>query len=391
MNSKHWIEPIPDRHSASQQPWYEVTNVDEVASPALLVYPERVETNVKRMVALAGSPDRLRPHVKTHKMSEVVRLKLAAGVTKFKAATIAEAEMTAEAGARDILLAVQPVGPTVKRLTRLVESFPSCKFACLVDNMETLHEMTDNWSRRPSRLPVWLDVNVGMNRTGVVPGLAATEIVQSLLASESLELAGLHVYDGHLHVTDVQELKAMFDASLSPFWEWYTSLDSELGVQLTIAAGGTPTSALWQEVSLLREVAVETGAGTTVFWDSGQPTFSPPMDYETAALIMARVISRPTPTSVCLDLGHKAVASEMPWPRVAWLNLRNDGELVTHNEEHLVLNFDRSIDLKCGAVIYGVPTHVCPTVALHQHAHCVQEGRVTTRWKVAARDRELNC
>ncbi len=97
-------------------PWYAIQNADEVPSPALLVYPDRVEENIRRMIALAGGVDRLRPHMKTSKIPEVVRMHLDQGITRYKVATIAEAEMAAAAGAPDVLLAYQPVGPNIGRL-----------------------------------------------------------------------------------------------------------------------------------------------------------------------------------------------------------------------------------------------------------------------------------
>ena len=94
-------------------PWYAISNLDDVSSPALLVYPDRVAENTRRMIAMAGGVGRLRPHVKTHKMAEVIRMQLGLGITMFKCSTIAEAEMVAACGATDVLLAYQPVGPRV--------------------------------------------------------------------------------------------------------------------------------------------------------------------------------------------------------------------------------------------------------------------------------------
>ncbi|MFM8436504.1 MAG: alanine racemase [Planctomycetia bacterium] len=114
--------------------WYRIANESEIPSPALLVYPERIAENLRRMIALAGRADRLRPHVKTHKMPEVIRLCLAAGIDRFKAATIAEAEMTAAAGGRDVLLAYPAVGPTAPRLAALARRFPAVKIRAAVDS-----------------------------------------------------------------------------------------------------------------------------------------------------------------------------------------------------------------------------------------------------------------
>src|SRR5882762_9314264 len=121
----------------SSKDWFLVQNLDEVESPALLIYPERVDENIRRMVALAGNPAKLRPHVKTHKLPQITARQLAAGITRFKAATIAEAEMLGRAGAPDVLLAYQPVGPNARRFLELVRGFPQTAFACLVDDIQT--------------------------------------------------------------------------------------------------------------------------------------------------------------------------------------------------------------------------------------------------------------
>ena len=58
----------------SDSEWYEIANADEVSSPALLVYPDRVEANIDLMVEIAGDAGKLRPHVKTHKLAEIIRI-----------------------------------------------------------------------------------------------------------------------------------------------------------------------------------------------------------------------------------------------------------------------------------------------------------------------------
>src|SRR5688572_21275392 len=91
--------------------WYTVNNTDEVDTPALLIYVDHVIHNIQTLLNSIDSADRLRPHVKTHKSTEITQMMLQAGIKKFKCATIAEAEMLARAGAPDVLLAYQPLGP----------------------------------------------------------------------------------------------------------------------------------------------------------------------------------------------------------------------------------------------------------------------------------------
>src|SRR2546421_8242383 len=118
-----------------QRGWQLVENVDEVTSPALLIYPERVAKNVRRMISTVnGDVGRLRPHIKTHKLPELIALQMEQGITRFKCATIAEAEMLAGAAAPDVLLGYQPVGPNIERLVELTRRFPKTTFSAVADN-----------------------------------------------------------------------------------------------------------------------------------------------------------------------------------------------------------------------------------------------------------------
>ena len=188
--------------------WYEITNAADTPSPALLVYPDRIEENIRRMAAAAGGVERLRPHVKTHKMAEVVKHCLAQGVRKFKAATIAEAEMTAAAGAGDVLLAYPVVGPTAARLAELVRRFPCTRFRGLVDSDVGIDDLTRAAAAADVVIDVLLDLNVGQNRTGVGPGPEAVRLYRRLAATPGLAAGGLHAYDGHLHDADHARLVA---------------------------------------------------------------------------------------------------------------------------------------------------------------------------------------
>lgn len=101
--------------------WYRIANPDGVITPALLVYPERIEHNIDLMLRMAGGPEWLRPHVKTYKNAEIIKMQLAKGISRFKCATIAEAELLAQSGAPDVLLAMQPVGANIGRLGKLIK------------------------------------------------------------------------------------------------------------------------------------------------------------------------------------------------------------------------------------------------------------------------------
>ena len=363
------------------QPWYSIDNEEDVPSPTLLIYPERIQENLRRMISLVGDVARLRPHVKTHKMPQIIAMKRALGIDKFKVATIAEAEMTASAGGTDILFAYQPVGPNVRRFVELIKRFPGSHFSALVDNPDSLSQIATYAKSQGVVARLYVDLNVGMNRTGIVPGPEAAELYKLLSTTDGVCPGGMHAYDGHLHEPDLGKLQEQSRQAFEPVWELADALKRDGFDVPNIIAAGTPTSSL-----LAKHEGIEVGLGTTVLWDSGQPETSPDLDFQNAAVLLARVISRPTANRICIDLGHKAVASEMSQPRVRWFGLE-DAAIVMHSEEHMVLETMKREAYPVGTVVYGIPRHICPTVALHHEVWCVKDRMAGEKWPVVARSR----
>jgi len=363
-------------------PWYEFSNVAEVDSPALLIYADRAEENVRRMIAIAGGPERLCPHVKTHKLAELVRLQMALDIKKFKCATIAEAEMVADCGGSDVLLAYQPVGPKVQRLIQLIKKFPRTSFSAIADDETAIHALATAAALAGVKIKLLMDVDCGMHRCGVAPGPKAFALYRLMASLPGLEASGLHAYDGHVDDKDIAIRTKNCDEAFATVTALRREL-SDLPVP-RIVAGGTPTFPIHA-----RRPEVECSPGTCVLWDAQYEASCPDLGFLSAALVLTRVISKPGSNRLCLDLGHKAIAAEKPHPRVLFLNLP-DAKAVTHSEEHLVIETSRADEFAVGDVLYGVPRHVCPTVALHAEAVVVQNGRAEKKWKIAARDRMLS-
>src|SRR3954447_10669602 len=140
---------------------YALHDPASVPSPALLFYPELIARNVARVVEIAGGPGRLRPHVKTHKTREIARLELDAGITKHKCATLAEAEMLAQVGAPDVLLAYNMVGPNCARLAQLVKKYPATRFSVLADHPAGARALSDAMVKAGAKIHVVVDLDVG--------------------------------------------------------------------------------------------------------------------------------------------------------------------------------------------------------------------------------------
>ncbi|GAC1551467.1 MAG: D-TA family PLP-dependent enzyme [Mucilaginibacter sp.] len=364
--------------------WYQINNVGDLDTPALVVYPDRVKANIEAVKTMIGDVSRLRPHVKTYKNKEVTRLMLEAGIAKFKCATIAEAEMLALCEAPDVLLAYQPAGPKLTRFVKLNTSYPNTKFSCLVDNLVSADQISAAAVNNKIQIPVYLDLNVGQDRTGIVPGEDALQLYFNCSRLPGIKPVGLHAYDGHLHDADIDILTKKCNAGFEPVAKLKAEIIKKGLAEPVIIAGGSPTF----PVHAKRD-HVECSPGTFIYWDKGYQLIAKEQPFIPAALVVSRVISLPSGTKICLDLGHKSVAAENELPKRVYCLNASDLVMISQSEEHLVAEAGPGHKYKVGDVLYGLPYHICPTVALYERAFTIENNQTAGEWKNIARDRKI--
>jgi len=365
----------------SEISWYSIHNIEDIDTPALVLYKSRIQSNIKKALSLVRQPGDLRPHVKTNKISEVCQLMMEAGIQKFKCATIAEAEMLGMLGAPDVLLAYQPVGPKMERLFQLAKKYPRTLFSCLLDDLHAAYSLSKIFSSAGEQIAVFIDLNVGMNRSGIKPG-EAVSFFKELQSCKGLRVTGLHIYDGHINDPELASRQFRSDKLYSEVETILKEIQALMHLRLVIVAGGSTTFA-----THVRRQA-ECSPGTFVFWDWNYMHLLPEAPFELAALVITRICSIVDQNTVTLDLGHKSVAAENPLPRVHFLNVPA-AVPIAQSEEHLVVQVPDSAVYRVGEVWYGVPVHICPTVALYEEAQVVEDHQVTTTWKVLARDKKI--
>ncbi len=364
---------------------YIVENSRGLPSPCLIFYEEAIRANHELAIGIAGSPGRLRPHVKTHKTREIALIAMSMGIDKFKCATIAEAEMLALAGAGDVLLAYQLVGKNAERLITLVRHYPRTLFSTLVDDRGIAARLDVLAAEAGVRLGVLLDLDVGQHRTGIEAGKEAEELYAFIAMAPSLRVAGLHCYDGQNHQAELGEREkatAEARAIMEPFRA--RLLAAGLPVPETVA-GGTPTFPCHA-----RHNDVILSPGTCFLNDLGCSTKYTDMPFALGALLLTRVSSlNRSQGTFCLDLGYKALSSDAKAERGMVLNMPSC-ETMIHSEEHWVLRAKDGWLPALGDEAYVLPTHICPTIALHERAYVVEKGRRwSTEWRITARDRVL--
>lgn len=367
-------------------PAYHLNDTSKIFSPSLLVFKELLEANLDHLIRVAGSASRLRPHCKTHKMPEVTKLELAKGITKHKAATLAEAEMLAQALATDIFLAYNLVGPNIERTIAFLKKYPQVQFKATGDHPKPLGELSRALTAAGLSMEILVDVNVGMNRTGVEPGPQALALYELLATLPGIRPGGLHVYDGHQQAQDFAQRRASVDAMWSKVMELVAAIKTK-GLPLPrIVCGGTGSFPVYAEKT---DPLIELSPGTLVFNDMGYTRMFPDLDFPPATVLLTRVVSRPAPDRMTLDVGNKAVASDQPFGKRLTIIDLPEAEQVGHNEEHLVLKTPLAEKYAPGDVLLAVPTHICPTTAWYKSVYVIEKGNVVDQWEVTGRDRVI--
>jgi D-serine deaminase-like pyridoxal phosphate-dependent protein len=369
-------------------PAYNLSDAATVFSPSLVFFPDLIRRNIARVIEMAGNPQRLRPHVKTHKTREIARMLLDAGVSKHKCATIAEAEMLATAGAPDVLIAYPLVGPNLGRLVELIRKYPRTTFSSLIDDADATRALSAAMAAAGLKSGVMLDLDVGQHRTGVPIGDGAIALYELAASLPGLMPNGFQIYDGHNNQPERLAREAAVREFIAPVLALRAKVEGK-GIPVPrLVCGGTPSFPVY---AMMTDVpGIECSPGTFVLHDAGYgPKYADLAGITPAAVLVTRVISRPTANRVTLDLGNKAVAADpLLEKRVTLLDFP-EYKTVGHNEEHLIVETSGASAYKPGDVVYALPGHICPTVALHKEVLVAEGGKVVGKWTVASRDRVL--
>jgi len=284
---------------------YFIRRPEDLLSPSLVVFKPLVERNLAAMLKVAGSPDRLRPHCKTHKMPAVVKLMLAAGIKRHKAATVAEVEMLADCGVRDVVLAYNPVGPNIDRVVALKKRYPDLRLGVTADHPKPLSQLSDAVGKAGQTIEVYMDLNPGRDRTGLIAGDEAFDFYCTIARTPHVKAAGFHIYDGHFHQADPAERLAALLEKFRPIQAMRDRLVQAGFAVPKMICGGTPSFPVYARID---DSGIELSPGTCIFHDANYGEKFPDLEiFKPAAMLFTRVVSRPLANRVTLDLGSKSV------------------------------------------------------------------------------------
>jgi D-serine deaminase-like pyridoxal phosphate-dependent protein len=357
--------------------------ISELDTPALLVDLDRLETNLNRMSQTARSADlQLRPHTKTHKTPQIAQMQLQRGATGITVAKVGEAEVMAEAGMTDIFIANQVVG--TQKIERLLALAKKAKVSVGVDSVEVAAPLSMASARTGMRMPVLIEVDIGLRRCGIAPE-AAVELARHLNTLPGVSLAGLFTYGGQVYsARNENEVAGVTAYECRTMGDLARRITPIAGVELRVSGGSTPTSRHYTAECGLTEIR----PGSYVFNDRTQIDRWAAMPKDCALTVLATVISIPEPGRAVLDAGSKSLAADSAPESTGFGMLKEDNAavLVRLNEEHGFLDLSNaSVKLRVGDKVQVIPNHSCVVTNLFDEMVAVRGGEVVERWPIAAR------
>jgi D-serine deaminase-like pyridoxal phosphate-dependent protein len=375
LKEMHW-----DQH-------YAVSGIEDVLTPALVIYPDLIAANIERTLdLLAGDADRWRVHIKTAKLGHTLCMLVERGVRNFKCATTLELLVACRSGAADVLFAYPAMGANARRARDIAQQFPDVRISVLAENEEQVRQ----W--RGSRLGIFLDINPGMNRTGIDQSQTNKVVaVARAIAAAGLEFRGLHYYDGQFGSLAEPERTQAAHRGYDRLLQMVSELERTSIPVPEVITSGTPTfsCSLAYEGFRCGKFIHRVSPGTIVYCDATSLQQLPQeCGYRPAALVLTRVVSCPHPGIVTCDAGHKAVSADAGVPTCVVLG-HPELTPLSPSEEHLPMAIkEDATGPQGGDALYLLPRHICPTVNNFDCALLVRNGNIESTENVSARGRE---
>lgn len=355
-------------------------SIDSLDTPSMIADLDLVEANIKKLMdKLLQTGRDIRPHLKTTKSAILAHRLVKAGAKGGCVAKVSEAEVIADAGFDDLFITCEVIGaPKVERLVELYRKHRKIRIVVDSDVGATAINEALAKSDIAEPISVLIDLDVGLHRTGVLPGEPTIALAKHVGGLEHLKLIGLHGYEGHLqHLHDYEDRKSQCLESMTTLTNTADVL-RKAGFNIeVVTTGGTGTAEFCATVPGVTELQ----PGSFIFMDTDYRNAVGSF-YSNSLTILSTVLSKQGPRSVTIDSGLKSLTTdsglaECKDPRYTY------GVL---GDEHGSLSWEEGTPaLSVGDRVEMIPSHIDPTVNLHDVYYAYRNGIIEEIWPVDSR------
>ncbi|CAN5339559.1 alanine racemase [soil metagenome] len=354
-----------------------------IDTPSLVVDEGLLHTNIAEMAGMAKTYGvNLRPHIKTHKTPEIAKLQIANGAIGITCAKLGEAEVMADAGIDDILIAYPFFGEI--KTQRLLAVMEKARIIVSVDSFEAAERISAAMAKHDRSIEVYIEVNTGQDRSGLRWGAEAEALAIDVARKPGLRLAGIFSHEGHANTQAPEDIEGVAIEAGHRIVETAEAIRSH-GIEVpAVSIGSTPASSYTPTVAGITEMR----PGTYVFRDTTGFRYGVYGPDRCAARFLATVVSHPAPDRCILDTGSKTLALDgsKGHPGHGYIIGHPNAIIDRLSEEHAVVVIPANDPgFTIGDRVEVIPNHVCPTVNLADELVIVRDGHVIDTWKIAAR------
>jgi D-serine deaminase-like pyridoxal phosphate-dependent protein len=352
-------------------------------TPTMLVDEALMELNISEMQALANSfGAQLRPHVKTHKTPQIALRQISAGARGITCAKLGEAEVMADAGVDDILMAYPVV--TTAKIARLLSLMERSRMIIALDSLEAADALSTAMAKNDRTLEVYIEVDTGQHRAGQLAGEDAARLAIDVARLPGLRVIGVMTHEGHTHTLSSDEIAAAAREAGEKLVDTAERI-RRAGIPITeVSVGSTPSSSYTPSIGGITEMR----PGTYVFRDTTGFAYGIYGPDRCAARVLATVVSHPAPNRMIVDAGSKTLALDMSHghPGHGYIVGHPTSVIERLSEEHGVVRIgEDDAGFTIGQQVEIIPNHVCPSVNLFDELTILRDGQVIDVWPVAAR------
>ena len=362
------------------------SNTFDIDTPALLIDLDSIENNLETMQKKADTCGaRLRPHIKAHKIPEFAQTQVRLGAVGITASKVSEAEIMADAGIKDIFIANQIVTPT--KLKRLATLSQRVNLSVGLDSPAGAKILSDVFSASGKKIDYVIEVDSGLNRCGVAPGLPAVELFKAIKHFPGLRFKGIFTHAGQVYGKQTREEVMAVSKLESETMVETSNCFKGIGVEPeVVSVGSTPTMRVWEGYAGINEIR----PGNYIFLDAIQVALGVADPKACALTVLATVTSRPARDRVVIDAGSKVFALDKGAHGKEMLKgygivLNKNAVLDRLSEEHGIMLLDSNEELEVGDTVRIIPNHACTVINLSDKAYGIRGGKVAAELLIAAR------
>ena len=357
-------------------------HICEIDTPAVLIDLDVMQRNLRRAQDYCTSHGiNLRPHMKTHKIPQIGRMQVEFGAVGLTCAKLGEAEVMADAGIEDLMIAYPIWGE--QKLKRLLALADRCRITVVFDSPEVADGISRAAGAAGKRIGALIEIDTGTGRCGVAPGSELTALCRKVMDLPGLELRGLMTYQGYVRGS-TEERQALMRAEGERLRRLLDDLQSQ-GIDCPVVSGGTSPSLLF---SHLIQPVNENRSGTYVFNDRNMVGADAVTWDDCAMRIAVTVVSNAVPDQIIIDGGSKTFSSDRTSRWEGFGRVVEDPDLLFRamNEEHGYVGRNGSTQKHpIGERLHVIPNHVCTAMNMHDEVWVHRGGEVVDRWPITAR------